>query len=158
MKKTIKYLVAKIGKGRLTFIALFAIFLLGFILLHRSNEYMKYRLVPVIVKSHVVGRYNSLNLIVHNSEWGVFDITVSPSTYHNLKDGDKASFKLREMDIRQTARKNLIYFFGEAFLFCFALVFFLMIFLVNLITKLANGLSSGGVDPLKMPFLGFWTS
>lgn len=84
-----------------------------------TNDYMKYRPVNVKVIDHheSKGRYNSvLYLIVHNDKWGKFDIIVGPTDFHTLKKGDEATYKLREVDIKQTTFKNAVYFFGQTIL------------------------------------------
>jgi|GEM_PF-2741144 len=155
--KLINCLIKRVDWGWLTIVILFAISALAAKYFDKYNEYLKYQPVLVKIEGHVVGQYNSLYLIVSNKKWGTFDILVSPTTYYKLKKGDKTVFKLREMDIRQTPKKNLIWFTGSALLWALKITLFIMILLYKPIIWFVKGFGVGvNNSMLKMPFLGFW--
>ncbi|MFA5023887.1 MAG: hypothetical protein WC523_02935 [Patescibacteria group bacterium] len=82
----------------------------------KKSGYMSYRDIKVTVVGHQIGEHNSLYLIVKNKEWGIFEIRVSPTTYNVRRNGDQTYFSLRESDIKQTLKKNLIYSEGQIIL------------------------------------------
>ncbi len=73
-----------------------------------TNDYTRDRDMKVIITDHVRGKYNQMYLIVQNSEWGRFNVKVSPSTY-SLPSGSHITLSLSEEDIRPTKSKLMLY-------------------------------------------------
>ncbi len=51
-------------------------------------------------------------LILKEEHDRLFDIEVSPTTYFQAIEGGVMYFNLREFDIKQTSKNNILYFFG----------------------------------------------
>lgn len=88
-----------------------------FIIIHTNNYYMEYkdRKCVVLDKLTTNGGYKSSGnfYLVLKEERGIkFDIIVSPTTYSQAKKNEIIHFNLRQFDIKQTSRENIIYFFG----------------------------------------------
>lgn len=59
-------------------------------------------------------RYSGKFYLILKEERGIkFDLEVSPATYSQSKIGQSKYFNLRNMDIKQTLKENIIYFFGQ---------------------------------------------
>jgi hypothetical protein len=52
-------------------------------------------------------------LILKEEQGIVFDQIVAPSTYTQHEIGDKIRFDLRNFDIKQTHKENIIFFLGQ---------------------------------------------
>lgn len=100
-----------------------SVFILGvvsliiFTIIQSNNDYLEYKVVncTVIDKLQSYGSYkhNGHFYLVLRDERGVnFDIIVSPTAYSQASVNERISFNLREMDIQQSFKNNLIYFFG----------------------------------------------
>lgn len=82
-----------------------------------NNDYMTYRRVEVetiqLYGGMSSGQYSSLEFIgVYKTKDGVlFSRNIDASVMATTKVGDVVVFKLRPMDIKQTSRQNLLYFF-----------------------------------------------
>lgn len=99
------------------------IFATLFCLIYFNNDYLSYRPVSCMVLDKVEssGRNSGdFYLVLKENEY-VFDLNVSPATYSQSKVGSTLTFKLREMDYKQTARNNTIFFFGQIIVFAIAL-------------------------------------
>lgn len=87
-----------------------------------QNTYMETKVIPVevveLISGQSTGKYSKLEFIaVYKDEQGrVFDRHVSPSFYTLLNKGDTIAIEIREMDIKQTTKDNLIWFFGTVLL------------------------------------------
>jgi len=87
-----------------------------------QNTYMETKVIPVevveLISGQSTGKYSKLEFIaVYKDEQGrVFDRRVSPSFYTLLNKGDTIAIEIREMDIKQTTKDNLIWFFGTVLL------------------------------------------
>ncbi|EPZ4757104.1 hypothetical protein ACXN21_001577 [Escherichia coli] len=83
---------------------------------------METKVIPVevveLIPGQSTGKYSKLEFIaVYKDEQGrVFDRRVSPSFYTLLNKGDTIAIEIREMDIKQTTKDNLIWFFGTVLL------------------------------------------
>ena len=81
------------------------------------NDYMEFknRNCVVLDKLELSGGYKTTGhfyLILKEERGIIFDIIVSPVTYYQSKIGENLVFNLRQFDIKQTKRENIIYFFG----------------------------------------------
>ena len=105
-----------------------SVFILGvvsliiFTIIQANNDYLEYKVVncTVIDKLQSSGSYkhHGYFYLVLRDERGVnFDLIVSPATYSQASVNEHISFNLREMDIQQSFKNNLIYFFGSV-VFC----------------------------------------
>ncbi|BBC78137.1 Hypothetical protein KNT65_gp089 [Escherichia phage EcS1] len=93
-----------------------------------NNDYMSEKSYTVettqLYSGQGTGRYASTEFIgVFKTEDNVyFDLRLKPSTYSQLKVGEKVVFDLRPMDIKQTPMENLIWFFGGVILWSISIV------------------------------------
>lgn len=83
-----------------------------------NNEYMRFRERKCIVLDKLptpdgYKRSSRLYLILKEERGIVFDQMVSPATFSQHKKDDIIYFDLRNMDIEQTTKDNVIYFFGS---------------------------------------------
>jgi len=147
-KQKTGYFRSECGKVHLVIIGLFLISLAFSRYYKKTDDYMRFRDVPVTVMSHQVGRNHSLYLIVRNEKWGTFDILVDPTTYNTQKDGNQTCFSLREFDIKQTPQKNLKDFFFGCLPWCFTIALFIMSLILPLLWRFLFGNSSFGASPL----------
>lgn len=82
------------------------------------NEYMEfyYRKCIVTDKLETAEGYKRSGyfyLVLQEEKTGrYFDLIVSPATWSRADVGETITFNLRDMDIKQTVRGNVIYFFG----------------------------------------------
>lgn len=91
--------------------------------IHFNNDYMtfKERECLVIDKMTTTGGYKSSGrfyLVLKEDRGIIFDQIVSPATFSQAGISEKITFDLRQFDIKQTLRENVIYFFGEIILAC----------------------------------------
>lgn len=82
-----------------------------------TNDYTKYkdRKCLVLDKMTTTGGYKSSGqfyLVLREERGILFDIIVSPSTFSQTQIGETAIFNLRQFDIKQTIRENVLYFFA----------------------------------------------
>jgi hypothetical protein len=82
-----------------------------------NNEYMRYEVRKCVVldKLTTTGgyKYSGQFYLILQEERGIkFDLIVSPTTFSQHKKDDIVYFNLRNMDINQTFKENIIYFFG----------------------------------------------
>lgn len=97
-----------------------------------QNTYMETKVVPVevveLISGQSTGKYSKLEFIaVYKDEQGrLFDRHVSPSFYTLLNKGDTIAIEIREMDIQQTTRDNLIWFFGTVLIFAIGIMGFII--------------------------------
>lgn len=96
-----------------------------------QNTYMETKVIPVevveLISGQSTGKYSKLEFIaVYKDEQGrVFDRHVSPSFYTLLNKGDTIAIEIREMDIKQTTKDNLIWFFGTVLMFSIGITGFI---------------------------------
>ncbi len=105
-----------------------------------DGEYMKFKIrhCTVIDKLQSNGSYeNSGNfyLVLKEERGIVFDIIVSPATYSQAKIGSSISFDLRNFDIKQTQKENVLYFFGDVVVVLIGIVFILLGFLLKYLPR-----------------------
>lgn len=82
--------------------------------------------VTIIDKMESSGRnHSSYYLIMKDTKGRVFDQYVSPATYSQSKINTTYYMDLREMDIKQTPTKNLLFFIMPIILICAGLGFFI---------------------------------
>jgi hypothetical protein len=91
--------------------------LIIFSIIWYTDDYMvfKDRKCLVIDKLTTPGtyRYSGKFYLILKEERGIkFDLQVSPVTFSQSKIGETKYFNLRNMDIKQTQKENIIYFFG----------------------------------------------
>jgi len=104
----------KYFKQSTTIIALICFIIAGII--SYNNDYLdrKDRRCVVLDKLESFGGHKSSShfyLILKEERGIIFDLIVSPATYSQSKVGETLVFNLKQMDIRQTPKENLIYFF-----------------------------------------------
>jgi hypothetical protein len=107
--------------------------LIAFWVLQYHNNYMEYKVRNCVVldKIQANGRSDNFYLVV-KSEGIVFDVSVRPHEYSQRKVGGNVNVNLRNFDIRQTPKENLIYFFipsilGAAIIGCFVAILVILI-------------------------------
>lgn len=92
--------------------------------MNHFNDYMTSKPYQVTVVDVITGvssgRYSSTEFIaVYELEDGYrFDERISAAASTYLKKGDKITLELRPMDVKQTNRDNIIWFFGSVFVNC----------------------------------------
>ena len=89
-----------------------------FLIIYVNNDYMKSKerkctIVDKLTTSDGYKHSGNFYLVLKEEQGHVFDIIVSPSTYSQSDVGDIKMFNLRQIDIKQTVKENLIYFFGQ---------------------------------------------
>lgn len=107
------------------------IFMVTFIVISINNDYLEYktRTCLVLDKLSTPGGYKSSGhfyLVLKEERGIVFDLIVSPATYSQSYKGEIVHFNLRQMDIRQTPRENIIFFFGQIFAAAAFIVFIII--------------------------------
>jgi len=104
-----------------------------------NNDYMthKDRNCVVLDKIQSNGGYKypgNFYLILKEERGIVFDIIVDAATYTQSKIGQNITFSLRQHDIKQTQKENILYFFGPILFLMFTL-FVIMLFLIDYLNK-----------------------
>lgn len=98
-------------------LGLVSLFIFGVI--HYNNDYMEYRDRKCVIlgKMIIPGSYKRsgrCELSLKDEKGRIFDLPVTSSTYMMANTGKVIHFSLRDHDIHQTEKDNIIYFFGEA--------------------------------------------
>jgi hypothetical protein len=105
----------------ISYLVIITLTVLYFSIFH-NNEYMKFKIRKCVVIDRLqteggrkaAGRFY---LVVKEERGIVFDIIVSPATFSQKKKDDVVYFNLRNFDIKQTPKENVIYFFGTVIVF-----------------------------------------
>lgn len=123
----------KIMKKKL--ISLLIISISVFAVIEYNNEYLKdsRRKCKVLDKVQSRGGYRSgehFYLILKEERKIVFSLIVSPATYSQAEIGSSIYFKLRQFDIKQTTKENVIYVFCYLFFGFLSLVLVLLIIII----------------------------
>jgi hypothetical protein len=107
-----------------TFTVIGIIFTLIFVIIWQNNDYLAYRERECVVidKLQTIGS-ESFILVMQEDRGIIFDRIVSPATYSQLEEGNTAIFDLRDFDINQTTKNNLIYVFGQFMFGLFGIAF-----------------------------------
>ncbi len=87
-----------------------------FLFIHFNNDYMenKIRKCTVLGKVQSPGKYSSAFYVILKDERGiVFDHYSSASSYYMAEKGQVKYYNLRDFDINQTPKDNIIFFIGE---------------------------------------------
>ena len=93
-----------------------------------NNDYLthKDRNCVVVDKIQSIGSYKhhgNFYLVLREERGIVFDIIVDAATYTQAKKDQNITFSLRQMDIKQTPKENILYFFGPIIVLIFGLIF-----------------------------------
>ena len=94
-------------------VVIIIIFVCGFL----KNDYMTFkdRNCVVVDKIQSNGTYKhdgNFYLVLREERGIVFDIIVDAATYTQAKKDKIITFNLRQFDIKQTPKENILYFFG----------------------------------------------
>lgn len=97
-----------------------------------NNTYMDFKIRKCVILNKIItppGYKQSANLyLVLKEERGiVFDLIVAPATYTQHNVGDTIYFNLRDFDIRQTPRDNVIFFFGQIVMIAITIALIILI-------------------------------
>jgi hypothetical protein len=108
-----------------------------------NNDYMdfKTRKCVVLNKLTTSGGYKSSGdfyLVLKEEKGIIFDLIVCPSTFSQSKVGDTKFFNLRDFDIKQTPKNNLLYFFGEVIFGTVGFVFIVAGMILLFLSKKQN--------------------
>lgn len=109
---------------------LFLISLTILLIISFNNDYMSFkdRECLVIDKIQSDGSYKSsvrFYLILKEKSTGInFDLIVNPTTYTLAQKNDIKIFNLRDFDIQQNHKDNIIYFIGTCIFISLTIVFF----------------------------------
>jgi len=104
-------------------------------------NYMEFKKIDCTVMDHVTSQgKNSTTffLVLKDPQGRLFDNVVPPTDYSQCKNGKTYTMKLREFDIRQTPKKNILYMFVPAILIAFIIAFFsvgIVVFIHNHVGK-----------------------
>lgn len=79
-----------------------------------TNDYMEYKDRKCVVLDKLITSRRSTDfwLVLKEERGIVFDLIVSPATYSQASVGETIHFNIRQMDIKQTTKDNIIYFFS----------------------------------------------
>ena len=93
-----------------------------------NNDYMtdKNRDCVVVDKIQSNGSYKhdgNFYLVLREERGIIFDLIVDAATYTQAKIGQNITFSLRQFDIVQTPKENILYFFGPIIVLIFGLIF-----------------------------------